>query len=129
MIVRPAQQDDLPHILAILEQSEMRADDVDYSRWDGVLLVAVRQSEVIGFLHAMPGRPYSVITHIAVVPAHRGGRAVSKLMESVELLLRASGYGNWFTHLYEKGETLREATRHWGAYESPDPGYLYKRIL
>ena len=129
MIVRPARQEDIPAIVEIVERCGLKADDVDYSAWSGIVLVAMRQSEIVGFVHVLPARPYSIITHIAVLPEHRKGRAVVKLMESAELLLRHSGCGNWFTHVYEKDEALRESVRHWGAYEAPVPGYLYKRVL
>ena len=129
MNVRPATQADIPAIVEIVERCGLKADDVDYAQWSGIVLVAVRQSEIVGFVHALPARPYSIITHIAVLPEHRKGRASTKLMESAELFLRHLGCGNWFTHIYEKDGALRESVRHWGAYEAPVPGYLYKRVL
>ena len=129
MIVRPAMAKDAEHVLRLLDACDMRASDVDYTRWDGFVLVAERQSEIVGFIHVLPARPYSVITHIAIAPGHRKGRATAKLMESAELILRHLNCGNWFTHVYEKDDNLRASAQHWGAHEAPSPGYLYKRVL
>ena len=129
MIVRPARAGDEPAIVEIIERCGLGAEGVDYTRWTGLLLVAERQSQVVGFMAALPGAPYAVITHIVIAPEHRKGRAKMKLMESAELILRHLNCGNWFTHIYEKDDNLRASAQHWGAHEAPSPGYLYKRVL
>ena len=129
MIVRPATNADLPLINHIMDVCDLAGESVDYTRWDGLVLVAVRQSEIVGFVHVVPSRPYSIVTHIGVLPEHQKGRAASKLMESAELLLRSSGYSTWYTFAYEKETALRDLITRWGAKESPSMGHIYKRTL
>lgn len=102
MIVRPAKDTDIPVITEIVERCGLRADGVDYTQWTGIVLVAQRGSEVIGFIHALPGRPYAIVTEIGVLPEHQKGRAAVKLWESAELLLRAAGMTAWAAFVGEK---------------------------
>lgn len=102
MIVRPARQEDLPAIVEIVERCGLRVDGLDYSRWTGVLLVAERQGQVIGFMAALPGVPYAVITEMGVLPEHQGSRAAVKLWEGMELLLRSMGVRSWAAFIGEK---------------------------
>jgi len=95
MIVRPARQEDIPAIIEIVERCGLRIDGLDYSKWSGVVLVAVRQDQIVGFISALPGSPYGVITEIGVLPEYQKGRACHKLMESMELLLRSLGMAAW----------------------------------
>ena len=102
MIVRPARQEDLPAIVEIIERCGLGVDGMDYSRWTGVLLVAERQGQVIGFLAALPGAPYAVLTEMGVLPEHQKGRAAVKLWEGMELLLRSLGVSTWAAFIGEK---------------------------
>ena len=95
MIVRPAKDVDLPMIQEIIRRCDLAVEGVDYTDWTGILLVAVRGGEVIGFLWAMPGKPYAMINEVGVLPEHQRGRAGTKLIESAELLLRSMGNTGW----------------------------------
>lgn len=102
MIVRPAKPGDEPVIVEIIERCGVGAEGLDYSRWTGILLVAERQGQVIGFISALPGAPYAVITEMAVLPEHQKSRAAVKLWESMELLLRSMGVRAWAAYVGEK---------------------------
>ena len=91
MIVRPAQSKDIPAIVEIVERCGLGVEGLDYSEWSGVLLVAVRQSEVVGFINALPAKPYAVITEMGVLPEHQKGRAARMLIDGMDLLLRHLG--------------------------------------
>ena len=104
MIVRPARQEDIPAIVEIVERCGLGVDGLDYSRWTGVLLVCERQGQVIGFIAALPGAPYAVVTELGVLPEHQKSRAAFKLWEGMELLLRSMGVSSWAAFIGEKRE-------------------------
>ena len=127
MIVRPARQEEIPTIVEIVERCGLRADDVDYSQWSGLVLVAVRQSEVEGFVAALPAKPYAVITEIGVLPEHQKGRACTELMKAVELALRLAGCHAWAGYVGES-RGLDGTLKSWGA-ESTGVGSMWLRRL
>ena len=102
MIVRPVKPSDIPAIVEIVERCGLGVDGLNYSEWTGVVLVCVRQEQVIGFMAALPGHPYAVITEYGVLPEHQKSRAAFKLWESMELLLRSLGCKAWGTIVSEK---------------------------
>ena len=102
MIVRPMLAKDLPRVVDIVERCGLAAEGVGYTDWSGILLVAERQGEVIGFIAALPGKPYAVITEMGVLPEHQKGRAAVKLWESMELLLRSMGVTAWAAFVGDK---------------------------
>ena len=104
MIVRPARPGDEPAIVEIVERCGLGVDGLDYSRWTGILLVAERQSQVVGFMAALPGAPYAVVTEMGVLPEHQKSRAAVKLWEGMELLLRSMGVRAWAAFIGEKRE-------------------------
>ncbi len=128
MIVRPARQDDIPAIVEIVERCGLGVDGLDYSAWSGVILVAVRQDEVIGFVAALPGSPYAIVTEIGVLPEHQRGRACIKLMESLELLLRSLGVKAWAGYVGSKRDDVQDMLERWGGRKEGD-GTMYIRNL
>ena len=114
MIVRPARQEDIPAIVEIVERCGLGVDGLDYSKWSGVILVAVRQTEVIGFIAAIPGSPYAVLTEIGVAPEHQRGRTGVELLKSMELLLRSLGVQAWVTFVGSKREDVQDMVNRWG---------------
>ena len=104
MIVRPAKTADLVAIVEIVDRCALRAEGLQYDEWTGVLLVAERQGQVIGFMAALPGKPYAVVTEMGVLPEHQKSRAAVKLWESMELLLRSLGCRAWTAYVGSKRE-------------------------
>ncbi len=104
MIVRPAQEKDLPTIVAIVERCDLKTEGLNYHDWSGILLVAQRQSEVVGFIAALPGKPYAVITEMGVLPEFQKGSAARRLLEGMELLLRSLGIKAWSAYIGSKRE-------------------------
>ena len=100
---------------------------MSYSDWSGVLLVAVRQGEVVGFIAALPGKPYAVVTEMGVLPEHQKGRAAVKLWESMELVLRHIGCSAWAAYVGSKRE-VNETMPKLGAQCTGD-GKMYLRSL
>ncbi len=127
MIVRPARQEDLPAIVEIVERCGLGVDGLDYAAWTGVTLVAIRQEQIVGFVNALPGAPYAVIREIGVLPEHQKSRACSKLMESIELILRSMGCVAWAGYVGEV-RGLSSTLKTWGA-ESTGPGSMWLRRL
>lgn len=117
MIVRHATSRDVPKILKIMESCDLISNGIDYTRWDGIVLVAERQSEVVGFIACLPAKPYAIITEMGVLPAHRKGRAASKLIEALELLLRSLDCRAWMAYVGEKRTDAIEGLKHHGAIE------------
>ncbi len=104
MIVRPAQEKDLAAVQTIIERCDLKAEGLSYTDWSGVLLVAQRQSEVVGFIAALPGKPYAVITEMGVLPEYQKGSAARRLLEGMELLLRSMGVKAWTAYVGSKRE-------------------------
>ena len=127
MIVRPARQEDVPAIVEIVERCGLGVDGLDYSQWAGIVLVAVRQSEVVGFVAALPAKPYAVITEIGVLPEHQKGRACTELMKAIELALRLAGCTAWAGYVGES-RGLDSTLKSWGA-ESTGVGSMWVRRL
>ena len=127
MIVRPATQADIPAIVEIVERCALGVDGLDYSQWAGIVLVAVRQGQVVGFVAALPAKPYAVITEIGVLPEHQKGRACTELMKAVELALRLAGCTAWAGYVGD-ARGLDATLKSWGA-ESTGSGSMYLRRL
>lgn len=127
MIVRPAKDADLPRVLDIVERCGIGVEGLDYSAWTGILLVAERQSVVIGFIAALPGKPYAIITEMGVLPEYQGSRAAVKLWESCELLLRSMGCTAWAAYVGDKRE-VNDTMPKLGA-RATGVGNMYVRVL
>jgi hypothetical protein len=127
MIVRPAKDGDVARVVEIVERCGLAAEGLSYRDWSGVLLVAERQGEVIGFIAALPGKPYAVITEMGVLPEHQKGRAAVKLWESMELLLRSVGCTAWAAYVGDKRE-VNETMPKLGAVCTGE-GKMYLRSL
>ena len=125
MIVRPALAKDLPRVVEIVERCGLSAEGVGYGDWSGVLLVAVRQSEVIGFMAALPGKPYAVITEMGVLPEHQKSRAARELWQGMEILLRSLGVTAWASYIGEKRD-LNTTMPKLGAVDQ-GPGRMWLR--
>ena len=129
MIVRPAQAQDLPAIVSIVERCNIGAEGIDYSQWTGIVLVAVRQAQIVGFISAMPGKPYAIITEIGVLPEHQKGRACHMLIKSMELLLRYLGCPAWAAYVREKNTMMRSVLENLESMRSNEVGYMYHQSL
>ena len=128
MIVRPAKDVDLPMIQEIIRRCDLAVEGVDYTDWTGILLVAVRGGEVIGFLWASPGKPYATIHEVGVLPEHQRGRAGTKLIESAELLLRSLGSRCWAGYVGSKRDAAHAGLPGLEATKVGD-GTMYYRSL
>lgn len=127
MIVRPAKDSDLPRVVEVVERCGLAAEGLDYTSWTGVLLVAERQGEVIGFIAALPGKPYAVVTEMGVLPEYQKGGASYKLWQGMELLLRSMGCTAWAGYVSPK-RGLERSLDHAGAKPTGE-GTMYLRIL
>ena len=127
MNVRPAQDKDLPAIVEIVERCGIKTDGLDYTDWTGVLLVAVRQSQVIGFIAALPGRPYAVVTEFGVLPEFQKTRACRELANGMDLLLRSLGCKAWAGYVGAKRE-INDMMTKWGAQHTGD-GAMYVGVF
>src|SRR3990167_3611938 len=91
MTIRPATIQDLPAVHALLAANDLLVDGVDYSDFSPPLLVAVKDGVIVGMIHAVIGKPYAIVTELAIAPAeHRKGYGVT-LLRAMELLVRSMG--------------------------------------
>ncbi len=127
MIVRPATHTDIPAIIEIVGRCGLGVEGLDYSQWAGIVLVAVRQSEVIGFVSALPAKPYAVITEIGVLPEHQKGRACTELMKAVELALRLAGCTAWAGYVGD-ARGLDDTMKTWGADRTGSGSMWIRRL-
>lgn len=91
MMIRPARVDDLPAIHDLLVTNNLLVDGVDYSDFSPPVLVAVRGQQTIGMVHALIGKPYAIISELAILPEHQNKGYAIKLLRAMELLLRSMG--------------------------------------
>lgn len=126
MIVRPAREADLPVIAKILTECDV-ASGQDMNTFTGILLVCERGGEVIGFAQAIPARPVAYFALLAVLPAYQKTRAAYKLVEGIELLLRAAGCGEWSAFVAAGHDTWQRTIEAWGA--TPDAGHMLRKEL
>lgn len=128
MIVRPARPKDLSAIAQILTECGIAAKQ-DMSEFSGITLVAERGGEIVGFAQAIPARPIAYFALLAVHPAHQKGRAGYKLVEGVELLLRASGCVEWSAFVQEGDPSWQRTMEKWGADVAGHAGHLMRKGL
>ena len=128
MIIRPATPKDLPDIGLILDACDLRVESVDYADWTGWLLVAERQGQVIGLIHVIPAKPYSIIAEYGVLPEFQKGRAAHKLIEAAELLLRTNGLPGWAAYVGDRRNGFHATITEWGGVNL-GLGSMYWRAL
>lgn len=94
-MIRPARYEDLDAIRGLLAENGMLADGLDYTDFTQPTLVYVRDGEVVGVAQALPGRPYAVLTELAVRRdlQHRGIGV--RLLDALEVVLRTLGVTAW----------------------------------
>ena len=126
MMVRPARSNDLPRIALILTECGIAAEQ-DMREFTGITLVCERGGEVIGFAQAIPAKPIAYFALLAVSPPHQKTRAAYKLVEGIELLLRASGCLEWSAFVAEGATSWRRTVEDWGA--KGDPGTMLRKEL
>lgn len=126
MIVRPARPSDLAYVAKILTECDV-ANGQDMTEFTGITLVAERGGEVIGFAQAIPAKPIAYFALLAVMPAHQKTRAGYKLVEGIELLLRASGCTEWSAFVAEGKTSWKKTVEAWGA--QPDAGHMLRKEL
>ena len=114
MFVRPATQQDLPAVIAIVDACGLRVEGVDYTEWTGWLLVVERQGEVIGMIHVIPAKPYAIIAELGVLPVFQKSRAAVKLIEAAELLLRANALRGWAAYIGHARNGFHASVEAWG---------------
>lgn len=114
-MIRPATTHDFPAIRALLMENDLCVDGLAYDVFTPPCLVAVRDGEVVGVLQALLGKPYAVITELAIARVHqRKGYAV-RLMQHMETLLREYGIPAWFTMTSETNDRVRDQLKRYGA--------------
>ena len=126
MHVRPARAADLPAITTILTVCGIAADQ-DLKEFSGITLIVERNGEVIGFAQAIPAKPVAYFALLAVHPLYQKTRAAYKLVEGIELLLRASGCLEWSAFVAEDALSWRRTVEDWGAKGTP--GHLLRKEL
>lgn len=128
MNVRPAKSSDLPVIAKILTECDI-ANGQNMSEFTGITLVCERQGEVIGFAQAIPAKPIAYFALLAVMPNHQKSRAAYKLVEGVELLLRANGCTEWSAFIDTSNASWQRTVEQWGASVVGHSGNLLRKGL
>jgi len=118
--VRPATADDLPAIAALVERCGLRDVAVDYSDYTPPVFVAEADGRVVGFLHALLGRPASVVMDLAVDPAFQHQGVGRQLLATLEETMRDLGLTTWVTVVANKRGRVQAAVEQWGALPRAD---------
>ena len=104
MTIRPATEADVPALQALAQP--IAVPGVDYTRWTAPVLVAEHDGQVVGYVHALVGQPYAVITELAVDPDTRFKGVGARLLEGMELVLRVMGMQAWVGFMFETNPAL-----------------------
>lgn len=104
-MIRLALPADWPRLREILEENALTVDGLAYEAFSPPCLVYVRDGEIVGFIQALCGSPYAVITEAAVARAHQRKGYGIRLLEHMETVLRVSGVSAWVTFTGEKNPT------------------------
>lgn len=127
MIIRPARNTDGPAISKVMIECGLGEEPV--YEFTGIVLVAERGGEVIGFAQAIPAKPVAFFALLAVHPTFQKSRAAYKLVEGVELLLRASGCHEWSAFIDEGNASWQRTVETWGATVVGHSGQLLRKGL
>ncbi len=104
MTIRPATEADVPALQALSQP--VAVPGVDYTRWTPPVLVAEHDGQVVGYIHALVGQPYAVITELVVAPDTRFKGVGARLLEGMELVLRIMGVRAWAGFMAEDNPAL-----------------------
>ncbi len=126
MNIRPARNTDGPALSKIM--TECGLGDEPVYEWSGIVLVAERGGEVIGFAQAIPAKPISFFAYLAVLPAFQKSRAGYKLVEGVELLLRANGCTEWSAFIDAGSGSWQKTVENWGAAQKFSGNLLRRKL-
>lgn len=122
--VRPAVLDDLPAVHRLLDEAGLIVDGADYSNFSHVTLVAVRAGEVVGMVQALPGKPYAVLTEMAVAREHRGKGYGTRLLQHLDCMLRAYSCTAWVACVDEANTHTLELLDRYAERRGRGVGYL-----
>lgn len=114
MTVRPLRPDDLDAVRALMAENAMLLDGVAYDDFTGVLVAEI-EGNVVGMIQALVGKPYAVVTEIAVDRKYQEVGVGVALIQSMELLLRCSGVAAWVAITGETNETINAKLDAYGA--------------
>lgn len=110
-MIRPARPEDFPRLAELMRVCGLALEGVQYDRWGPVTLVSERRGEVVGFIQALLGAPYAVITEAAVDPRYHHQGISIRLLEHLETVLREYGVTAWVTFTGEKTDAARMLDR------------------
>ena len=96
MTIRPARPEDFPRLREILlECGQASLDGPDYTTFSPLCLVAERAGILVGFIQCLLGKPYSVMTELAVAPEWQRRGIAYRLWQHMETVLREYGVMAW----------------------------------
>lgn len=114
LTIRPARPEDTLAIHGLLAENGLTIDGVTYDAFSPLALVAVREGEIVGYIQVLLGKPYSVLTDLAVTrPRHHQGIG-PRLLSHMETLLREYGASRWVASVNEKDDHVRALIERWG---------------
>ena len=127
--IRPARAEDTEALVGLLKETQQILDGVDYTVWTHPTLVMVRDEEIVGMIQALLGRPYAVITEVCIALAHQNKGYALKLMDAMELILRASGVTAYAVHCRPEHTRVIRALEARGAARADTPALAFLRRL
>ena len=128
MIVRPAREQDVPLLHALLVMNGLDLHGVDYNRFSAPCLVGVVNGEIVGFAQAALAQPYAIITELVIArPYQRRGYGV-RLLQHMETVLRCAGVTAWVTYSGGLRTEVHEQIERFGA-QTTGEGRGFVRVL
>ena len=115
MKIRPARPEDAPTLKALLQENGQAVDGITYDVFSPPVLVAEEAGEVVGFIQALVGEPYTVITDLVVARSLANRGIGVRLGQHMETVLRVLGCRVWVAYAGEKHEGMREQLERYGA--------------
>ena len=126
--IRFATETDISALHQLLVDTGLAVDGLDYTHWTEPVLVAAHGEHVVGFLQAVIGCPYTILTDMAVAPEYQHQGVGRLLLARMETVLRGIGIPAWVTCIGDKRPGAQAALKQWGA-EPTGAGTAYVRFI
>jgi len=126
--IRLAVPEDFSAIRGLMATNALLVDGMDYATFTPPILLACDGDRIMGFVQAILGKPYSVISEVAIDRAYHNQRIGSQLLHAMECLLKGMGYTTWIGFVSGHRENVQERVEHLGA-RCLGEGRAYMKVL
>lgn len=112
----------------LLAKNNLLIDGISYDTFTPPCLLACIDGQPVGMVQAILGKPYSVMSEVAVARDYQDKGIGSQLLHAMECLLKGMGYPTWIGFVGQHRDQVQAKLDHYGA-RCLGPGLAYMRTL